>query len=149
MSGLTKRNMDMIRKELEKLGSKGILTPEQVIEKARNPKSALHSQFDWDDSTAAHSHRIQQARVLIKRVRVEIVRADQTVIQAPVFVRAEGKGYALTQQVAVSTVSRQNVVLITLGQCRTMLANLAAPEVDAVIAAIDAAVAAVREQQAA
>jgi len=151
MSGLTRQRMAAIREELERLGTETLLTPETVVEAARDPRSPLHSQFEWDDEAAGEAYRIQQARALIKRVRVDVVRADQTVIHAPVFVRAPsgGEGYALTQAVAVSAPDRRQVVLMALAQCRSILRNLAAQEVDELVEHIDRLSAQLREQQAA
>lgn len=150
MSGITRQRMVAIREELEKLGTEAVLTPETVVEAARNPRSLLHSQFEWDDGTAGEAYRLQQARALIKRVRVDVVRADQTVIHAPVFVRSpEGDGYALTQAVAVSAPDRRQVVLMALAQVRSILRNLAAQEVDEIIQHIDTVAEQLREQQAA
>lgn len=151
MSNLTRQKMIAIREELEKLGTDTLLTPQTVVEAARDPRSSLHSQFEWDDGVAGEAYRLQQARALIKRVRVDVVRADQTVIHAPVFVRAPSgaEGYALTQAVAVSTPDRRQVVLMALAQCRSILRNLAAQEVDEVVEHIDRLSAQLREQQAA
>lgn len=151
MSGLTKQRAVAIRSELEKLGAETLLTPETVVDAARNPRSPLHDQFEWDDGAAGEAYRLQQARALIKRVRVDVVRADQTVIKAPVFVRSpDGEpGYALTQTVAVSIMDRRQVVLMALGQCRTILRNIAAPEVDEIVAHIDTLSAQLREAMAA
>jgi len=57
----------------------GNLTPDAVVEDARHKKSPLHEFFDWDDSEAAHKWRIEQARSLIRSVRVEIVTEEKTV----------------------------------------------------------------------
>lgn len=151
MSGLTRQRMIAIREELEKLGTEALLTPETVVEAARDPRSPLHSQFEWDDGAAGEAYRLQQARALIKRVRVDVVRADQTVIHAPVFVRSPdgGQGYALTQAVAVSAPDRRQVVLMALAQVRSILRNLAAAEVDEIIQHIDKVAEQLREQQAA
>ena len=46
------------------------LTPEAVVEVAKDPNNPLHSWFEWDDAKAGHQHRISQARVLIKRVKI-------------------------------------------------------------------------------
>lgn len=151
MSGLTRQRLVAIREELEKLGTETRLTPETVVEAARDPRSPLHDRFQWDDSVAGEAYRLQQARALIKQVRVDVVRADQTVIRAPVFVRAPegGEGYALTQAVAVSAPDRRQVVLMALAQVRTILRNLAAQEVDEIIDHIDVVTAQLRGQQAA
>lgn len=56
------------QQELEAIRSKsgGVLKPETVVEFARNPKTALHSWFTWDDSDAAREYRLWQARQVIR-----------------------------------------------------------------------------------
>ena len=49
----------------------GHLTPELVLNSALDSDSPLHSVFEWEDSKAAHQHRLWQARKLIRSVRVE------------------------------------------------------------------------------
>ena len=48
----------------------GRLTPEAVVEAARDPASPLHGWFTWDDEAAAHMQRIYQARRLIASVQL-------------------------------------------------------------------------------
>jgi hypothetical protein len=43
----------------------GILYPASVVAFARDPETALHSHFEWDNSKAAEQHRLWQARQLI------------------------------------------------------------------------------------
>jgi len=130
--------IDAIKEELETLIVDGALLPERVVEAARNPNSSMHDQFDWDDSVAAHEHRLSQARALIKRVKVNVIRGDNEVVKVSSFMRSpEGKGYEQTQKVLVNYAGHLNVILITLTTCATMLRNLAAPEVDGVIAEIE------------
>lgn len=52
--------------------SGGVVYPEKVVEYARNPDTALHSAFCWDDTDAAHRYRVFQARNLL-RVMVTVV----------------------------------------------------------------------------
>ncbi len=70
-----------IQAELERirLCNDGILRPTDVVETAKDPDNILHDQFTWDDKEAAHQHRLQQARQLI-RICVETVPS----ISAPV-----------------------------------------------------------------
>lgn len=134
MSRITSDRLGKIRKELKKLTEEGVLDPENVVEAARNPKSAMHDQFNWDDSEAAHAYRLQQARALIKRVVVEVVRPDQQTVLVPSYIRSPtGKGYEMTQEVTVNTMDRKTVVLRALLQVATILRNLAAPEVDDIL----------------
>jgi hypothetical protein len=64
----------------------GRITPEMVVEAARDQNSPLHSAFIWDDAAAAEQYRLAQARVLLRRVRVEI-ETDARLIRVPYFTR--------------------------------------------------------------
>ena len=55
---------------------KGKLTASQVLEVARSPDSPLHPYFEWDDSIAAEQWRLEQARELIRRVKI-VVEIDE------------------------------------------------------------------------
>lgn len=49
----------------------GRLTPQSVVEEASSPGSPIHKAFTWDDTKAAHDHRVWQARQLIGHITVE------------------------------------------------------------------------------
>jgi hypothetical protein len=51
--------------------SEGHLTPQATVAAARDPRNALHPHFEWDDSLAAESYRLDQARSLIRMIRIE------------------------------------------------------------------------------
>jgi hypothetical protein len=57
--------------------SGGALSPRAVVEAARDPDSPLHSEFEWDDSTAAEGFRLVQAGALIRRVRIKLIVEDE------------------------------------------------------------------------
>lgn len=46
------------------------LTPQDVLEDARDPASPLHTHFDWDDASAAEKFRLKQAGEILTAVRV-------------------------------------------------------------------------------
>lgn len=76
-----------IAAELRKIETQeGRLTPADVIAAARPPKHPLHSQFEWDDKVAGEQYRIEQARRLIRSVRV-MVQVDERTIKAVAYVR--------------------------------------------------------------
>jgi hypothetical protein len=51
--------------------ARGSVKPEDLVEWAsHNTNSALHKRFNWDDESAAHAHRLQQARGFITEVTV-------------------------------------------------------------------------------
>ena len=59
---------ELQKAEIEALAEKGNVTPEEVVEFASDPKTALHSRFEWDDSEAARKYRVEQARQVIRAV---------------------------------------------------------------------------------
>lgn len=77
-----------IRERLDALtrGNNGVITPELVIKDARNPKSPLHTEFTWDDKSAAHQYRIDQARRVIQTYWTS-VRTEKMTFDAPYYVR--------------------------------------------------------------
>lgn len=48
----------------------GKLTPEIVVEEAKDKKSPLHEEFDWNNKEAGQKWRVHQARLLICRVHI-------------------------------------------------------------------------------
>lgn len=48
----------------------GHLTPADVVETARSDNHPLHPHFEWNDAVAAESYRLDQARSIIRMVRV-------------------------------------------------------------------------------
>lgn len=50
----------------------GMLRAEDVVDFARDDRTALHARFEWDDDVAGHEWRLEQARRII-RFRVTYV----------------------------------------------------------------------------
>ena len=63
LSNYFKGNAEKCYEEISKLDQ---ITPENVLEAARNEKSELHKCFEWDNSVAAEKWRLQQARAVIQ-----------------------------------------------------------------------------------
>lgn len=61
MNEAAKQELELIRSE-----NGGFLRPADVVNYARDDKSALHEYFEWDDSAAAEKYRLAQARALIR-----------------------------------------------------------------------------------
>jgi len=57
----------------------GRLTPNLVVEAARDPNSPLHREFDWNDATAAQSARLDRARQIITFVTITVVRRKEKI----------------------------------------------------------------------
>lgn len=52
------------------------LTPAIVVDEASAEDHPLHNEFDWDDASAAHKHRLDHAARLIRFVSIKIVNDD-------------------------------------------------------------------------
>ncbi|MFA5138355.1 MAG: hypothetical protein WC728_03900 [Elusimicrobiota bacterium] len=94
-----------VQGELERIRKRngGLLRPEDVVRAARPKSSPLHDRFDWDDGTAAHSWRVEQARHLI-RVFVQVVDAGGCNAESRMFValsadKSGGGGYRILTDV--------------------------------------------------
>lgn len=68
------KETSVIKEALEQIyEDHGELVPEDVVEAARPRNHPLHECFEWNDTEAGKQYRIQQARRLIMRVRIEWV----------------------------------------------------------------------------
>ena len=85
---MNRNQKEAIAARLEKLTklNKGRLTPANVMHDARNLKSPQHDQFEWDDGKASEQYRLDQARTLIRTVRLEI-RTERRIISTVRYVR--------------------------------------------------------------
>jgi len=90
----------------------GDLTPSIVVAEARNPSHPLHDRFEWDDAAAGEKYREQQARELIRSVRVvesdglpsESVRAFHSLP------RDGGRSYVPIDEIKADPISTQIVL---------------------------------------
>jgi hypothetical protein len=79
-------NENAVRDALAALAVDGRLTPDAVVEAAADPDSPLHCHFTWDDEEAAALYRVEQARMLIRSVRVDL-KIGQAVVRTVAYVR--------------------------------------------------------------
>lgn len=68
--------------------SAGSLTPEAIVNAARNPDHPLHHRFEWREDVAAEKYRLVQASMLIRSCVLQVVRG-RTVVQVRQFVNVE------------------------------------------------------------
>ena len=93
-----KIDADKAGKELERL-EKGLnrpLTPDDVLERAADAKNVLHPHFEWNDSAAAHQHRLGQASHLIRSITVDLSRSNLSDKPVRAFLnvtQGENRGY--------------------------------------------------------
>ena len=95
---MSKERDPRIIDELEQVRARaedGLLHPENVVAFARNPGTALHNRFTWDNSEAAEKYRVWEARQLIAAT-VTVIAEDRPAYRAYVSLssdRANDGGY--------------------------------------------------------
>lgn len=61
--GLFRADAQKVANEIAEIGESA--TPQEILEKGRDPETELHKCFEWDDTVAAEKYRIQQARQIV------------------------------------------------------------------------------------
>lgn len=101
------------KQELQALyDTDGKLTADSVVSKATDPSTALHEHFEWDDTAAAHEYRLEQARHLIRTVRISYQKSERSeprAIRAYTFVPS-ADSYVPTPEVVRTEVYRDEAV---------------------------------------
>nr|DAG73475.1 MAG TPA: hypothetical protein [Caudoviricetes sp.] len=52
-------------------------TPQQILEKARDSNTELHKCFTWDNTEAAEKWRVQEARSVVRNLKIIEVKPDK------------------------------------------------------------------------
>lgn len=73
LKNASKADPQKIGQELAKIAEAhgGRLMPEDVVNSARKTDNPLHPHFEWNDKLAAQSYRLDQARNIIRIIRIE------------------------------------------------------------------------------
>jgi len=89
----------------------GALTPRAVVDGARAPASPLHAHFDWNDAEAAEKWRVEQARDLIRCIRVEETDSNHEPVRAFLSVSGDaGVSYHTVQEIRSSGELRERLL---------------------------------------
>ena len=91
----------------------GSLTASGVVAEARDEASPLHPCFEWDDTEAAHQYRLDQARVLMRTVRITYDGEQTRLVHVPSITRGEGEYRPLSV-----IVERPDELRLALGELR-------------------------------
>jgi hypothetical protein len=92
----------------------GIVRPEDVVEFARDPSTALHERFEWDDTEAARQHRLWQAREILHVTVRYVGDVEKRPVRAFVSLgsdRLKGGGYRGTLRVLDDDQMRMELLL--------------------------------------
>ncbi len=132
----TKNELEIVRNQ-----NGGILRPKDVVEYAHDPKSLLHSRFEWDDGAAAEGYRLEQARQLIRCTVVVLPNHNKSTHAYVSLVsdRKNGDSYRHVVDVMAEPLARQHLIRQALDEAaawRKRHADLV--ELAAIFDAIDA-----------
>lgn len=118
-----KRDHSQIKSELAALQQGGVIRPVDVLEFARDPETALHACFEWDDDKAAHEFRLEQARKLL-RVYVTVEQGKSEPVRAYVSLKSdrqkEGGGYRAITDVLSDDALRNQLLSDALDELRAV-----------------------------
>ena len=112
-----RRAISSIKEELTQIYNEhnGRVPPEAVVEFARDENTALHAEFEWDDTEAAHQFRLEQARKII-RLNIEVLDTPNGSVRMPMFVslvsdrKSGGGGYRALTDVMSSAEMRAQLL---------------------------------------
>jgi hypothetical protein len=94
----------------------GRLTPQQVVDAARDRASPLHGLFDWNKAEAAGKWWLHQAREILGAVKIHVT-TTETVIKAPCYVmdpEADGAGYRAVASLKANPDAARESLVYTL-----------------------------------
>lgn len=103
----------------------GRVSPQDVVEAARDPASPLHNEFAWDDAEAARLHRLDVAKRLIREVKL-VITYDSVKVAAPYYVsdpRDPGSSYVPTTKLIGKHAAAKKALLSELERIRGSIAR--------------------------
>ena len=104
--------------ELEEIGEG--FTPQQIVDRAKDPQCELHKCFEWDDTIAAGKWRLHQARIIcchlvIKEDNVDSESEKETVPLRFVY-NNDGKSYKTVQTIFRNEDEYQKLLKVCHGE---------------------------------
>jgi len=102
----------------------GEVTPDAVVEAAKDEDSPLHAEFEWNDGAAAHQHRLAQARYLIREITYEVSPRSERVISEISYTHTPGRtgqGYITLGAAARNRETAQAVLQEEIGRCESSM----------------------------
>lgn len=95
--------------------TRGDLNSEIVVEEATDPAHPLHDQFDWDNESAGHKYRLEQAAKLLRSVRITRQESSATPSDLRAFVAVRGAdthraSYVPTEEALADDFTRELVL---------------------------------------
>ena len=94
------------------------ITPQEIIEKARDEQSELHKCFEWNDTIAAERYRLQQARNVLSMLVFKLKTEEEQPVR--IFsLTTEKSTYQPTKQFLVQADEYQDLLKRALAELET------------------------------
>jgi hypothetical protein len=112
---------DLVGEVIEKVeAAEGVCHPSRLVDEARDENSPIHDLFEWRDDVAAEKYRVDQARRVLRSLRIV---TENVEVRAPAYVHvrrmtSEGvsDGYMNTLTAMADDVTRAGVIEDALRQ---------------------------------
>jgi len=97
----------------------GVATPEMLLAAAKPKSSPAHKEFDWNDRVAAHAHRLNQARYILRTIEVVVERNNAEPVRTRAFVHlGDRHEFRDVRDVARDPGMMQQLLALALGELR-------------------------------
>lgn len=118
-------HVDVVAGELERIIDRDrVLKPSVIVDEARPDDAPLHHVFEWDDHKAAEEHRRQQARELVRVVKVQYTQREEITIYPKYVNVPNADGVAPGYYPAEDVVKRPDMYQSALHSAGRQLAGL-------------------------
>jgi hypothetical protein len=104
----------------------GFIKAEDVVRFAKNPTTALHSCFTWDDNEAAKAYRLHEARAILRVVVAVLPGDDPLRYRATVSLKEDrynGVGYRIMADVLTDSRLREVMLVEALAELQVFMAK--------------------------
>lgn len=105
IKGADKADAQKIGEALEQISisADGFLTPQAIVDAAKDRRNVLHRHFEWDDTEAANQWRLEQARSIVQSIHVEASETESGYSRAFLSIREkDGTSYRSIQDILQS-----------------------------------------------
>lgn len=102
------------QRELQRLYKRDqVVTTESVVAEARDASNPLHDRFEWDDTIAAHQHRLATAAQIIRSVTIKVETVEDKVIRTRAWVSVTELNGSEKDDAAVGSYIPVDIVVAT------------------------------------
>lgn len=114
--GIFQADPQKVAGELKTLGDE--ITPDQIVDAARDASTELHKCFEWDNDVAAEKWRKHQARQLLCFLVIREEEPKPDTVPVRVYYKIDDGGYKHCERVFTRADEYQNLLQTALAELR-------------------------------